>query len=81
MTIIAQRPEGEKWKYTITRFFFFFFLSQGSYTICNMMYMTCNIIHTLYEISLKVDYGKFDTLNPQITSKITKNHLIGQQRK
>lgn len=61
--------------------FFFFFLSQGSYTICNMMYMTCNIIHTLYDISLKVDYGKFDTLNPQITSKITKNHLIGQQRK
>ena len=45
------------------------------------MYMTCNIIHTLYDISLKVDYGKFDTLNPQITSKITKNHLIGQQRK
>ena len=45
------------------------------------MYITCNIIHTLYNISLKVDYGKFDTLNPKITSKITKNHLIGQQRK
>ena len=62
MTIIAQRPEGEKWKYTITRFLYI-------------------ILHIVYNISLKVDYGKFDTLNPKITSKITKNHLIGQQRK
>lgn len=45
------------------------------------MCITYNIIQTLYDISLKVDYGKFDTLNPKITSKTTKNHLIGQQRK
>ena len=44
------------------------------------MYITYNIIQTLYDISLKADYGKFDTLNPKTTSKITKNHLIGQQR-
>ena len=35
----------------------------------------------IHYVSLKVDYGKFDTLNPKITSKITKNHLTEQQRK